>query len=143
LFNIVIAWTLLFEPLLYTAKITVGFSYGGKGIGFGLVCVLSIVWALFGRADSGFGGIAERLQYLQNYLVSDRPAYAFVCDILLLYSIFQPWLIGDNIQNVKAGRCHWVRECSEVCPRCRPSGLLQLLRGTGLGSACTFRKLIM
>jgi hypothetical protein len=47
----------------------------------GLVCVLSIVWALFGRANAGFGGIAERLQYLQDYLVSDRPAYAFVCDI--------------------------------------------------------------
>ncbi|KAL6845864.1 hypothetical protein ACP4OV_024439 [Aristida adscensionis] len=26
----------------------------------GLVCILSIVWALFGRADAGFGGIEER-----------------------------------------------------------------------------------
>jgi hypothetical protein len=67
----------------------------------GLVCVLSVVWALLGRSDAAFGGIAERLQFLQNYLFTERLAYAFVWDILL-YSIFQSWLIGDNIQNVKA-----------------------------------------
>lgn len=67
----------------------------------GLVCVLSIVWAFSGRGDSGFGGIAERWQYLQSYLFSERLAYAFLWD-MFLYSVFQPWLIGDNLGNVKA-----------------------------------------
>ncbi|GJN02679.1 hypothetical protein PR202_ga20057 [Eleusine coracana subsp. coracana] len=53
------------------------------------------------NSDAGFGGIAERWQFAQSYLFSERLAYAFIWDILL-YSIFQPWLIGDNIRNVKA-----------------------------------------
>lgn len=73
----------------------------------GLVCILSIVWALYGRADAGFGGIAERLQFARSYLFSERLAYAFLWDILL-YSIFQPWLIGDNIRNAKAGAAGFV-----------------------------------
>ncbi|KAK3142386.1 hypothetical protein QOZ80_4BG0345810 [Eleusine coracana subsp. coracana] len=151
LFNFVIAWTLLFAPLLYTdyrrdrfngsldvlwgcqmfltntflipymairlndsdsdtdrsppqrsqlGSVMVKNAPAVGAIG-GLVCVLSIVWALFGRADAGFGGIPERWQFAQSYLFSERLAYAFIWDILL-YSIFQPWLIGDNIRNVKA-----------------------------------------
>ncbi|RLM64768.1 uncharacterized protein C2845_PM16G09980 [Panicum miliaceum] len=73
----------------------------------GAVCILSIVWALFGRADAGFGDIAERWQYVQSYVFSERLAYAFLWDIFL-YSIFQPWLIGDNIQNVKADATEFV-----------------------------------
>ncbi|XP_062186146.1 uncharacterized protein LOC133889706 [Phragmites australis] len=149
LFNFVLAWTLLFAPLLFTdsrrdrykgsldvlwgiqmfltntflipymairlndldtdrstpprSQLGSVMVKGAPVVGAigGLVCVLSIVWALFGRADAGFGGIVERWQFAQSYVFSDRVAYALLWDILL-YSIFQPWLIGDNIQNVKA-----------------------------------------
>uniref|UniRef100_A0A0D9ZLR7 Uncharacterized protein n=1 Tax=Oryza glumipatula TaxID=40148 RepID=A0A0D9ZLR7_9ORYZ len=77
------------------------------GLTGGLVCILSIAWALFGRADASFGGIAERWQYVQSYVFSERLAYAFLWDILL-YSIFQPWLIADNVQNVKASATEFV-----------------------------------
>ncbi|CAN6235261.1 unnamed protein product, partial [Urochloa humidicola] len=154
LFNFVIAWTLMFAPLLYTDSrrdrfkgsldVLWGFQMfltntflipymairlnagtdqsppprsqlgsvmvkGALVVGAvgGAVCILSIVWALFGRADAGFGGIAERWQYAQNYVFSERLAYAFLWDILL-YSVFQPWLIGDNIQNVKADATEFV-----------------------------------
>nr|CAB3484762.1 unnamed protein product [Digitaria exilis] len=56
---------------------------------------------------AGFGDIAERWQYVQTYVFSERLAYAFLWDIFL-YSIFQPWLIGDNIQNVKADTVEFV-----------------------------------
>ncbi|PAN38546.1 hypothetical protein PAHAL_7G179400 [Panicum hallii] len=154
LFNFVIAWTLMFAPLLFTdsrrdrykGSLDVLWSFqmfltntflipymairlndsdtdqsptrsqlgsvmvkdaqvvGAVG---GAVCILSIVWALFGRADAGFGDIAERWQYVHSYVFSERLAYAFLWDIFL-YSIFQPWLIGDNIQNVKADATEFV-----------------------------------
>uniref|UniRef100_A0ACD5URC8 Uncharacterized protein n=1 Tax=Avena sativa TaxID=4498 RepID=A0ACD5URC8_AVESA len=148
LFNFVIAWTLLFAPLLFTdarrdrykgsldvlwscqmfltntflipymairlndpdkeqpppqaSKLSSLMVRGASVVGItgGLVCILSIVWAFFGRADADFGGISDRWQYAQDYVFTERFAYAFICDILL-YSIFQPWLIGDNLQNVK------------------------------------------
>ncbi|EEE61135.1 hypothetical protein OsJ_15072 [Oryza sativa Japonica Group] len=155
LFNFVIAWTLLFAPLLFTdsrrdrfkgsldllwgfqmfltntflipymairlndpdkdksppqtSKLGSVMVRGAPIVGLtgGLVCILSIAWALFGRADASFGGIAERWQYVQSYVFSERLAYAFLWDILL-YSIFQPWLIADNIQNVKASATEFV-----------------------------------
>uniref|UniRef100_A0A453C585 Uncharacterized protein n=2 Tax=Aegilops tauschii subsp. strangulata TaxID=200361 RepID=A0A453C585_AEGTS len=148
LFNFVIAWTLLFAPLLFTdarrdryegsldilwscqmfltntflipymairlndvdknqpppqtSKLSSLMVRGASGVGItgGLVCILSIVWAFFGRADADFGGVLDRWQYAQDYVLTERLAYAFLWDILL-YSIFQPWLIGDNLQNVK------------------------------------------
>uniref|UniRef100_A0ACD5UBH1 Uncharacterized protein n=1 Tax=Avena sativa TaxID=4498 RepID=A0ACD5UBH1_AVESA len=148
LFNFVIAWTLLFAPLLFTdarrdrykgsldilwgcqmfltntflipymairlndldkdqpppqeSKLSSLMVSGASAVGItgGLVCILSIVWAFFGRADADFGGISDRWQYAQDYVFTERLAYAFLWDILL-YSIFQPWLIGDNLQNVK------------------------------------------
>jgi hypothetical protein len=75
----------------------------------GLVCLLSLVWAVIGRGEEQFGGIIERTQYLITYLGSERLAYAFIWDIVL-YSIFQPWLIADNIANVKrdvVGLVNW------------------------------------
>lgn len=77
----------------------------------GSVCVLSLIWAFFGRGGEQFGGLTERTQYLVSYLGSERLAYAFIWDIVL-YSIFQPWLIGENIENVKrddVGFVNWVR----------------------------------
>ncbi|PKA47141.1 hypothetical protein AXF42_Ash017086 [Apostasia shenzhenica] len=71
------------------------------GLAGGAVCLFSAVWALFGRADGGFGNLVDRLQFLEGYIGSERLAYAFIWDILL-YSIFQPWLIVDNIQSVKS-----------------------------------------
>ncbi|CAL0315319.1 unnamed protein product [Lupinus luteus] len=69
----------------------------------GGVCLLSLLWALFGRTDANFGGIAERWEFLVGYLGSERLAYAFIWDIVL-YIIFQPWLIGDNLQNIQENK---------------------------------------
>ena len=54
-------------------------------VGFtgGLVCLVSALWALFGRMDGSFGGIAERWEFLISYLASERLAYAFIWDIVL------------------------------------------------------------
>ncbi|XP_062111167.1 uncharacterized protein LOC133822743 [Humulus lupulus] len=73
------------------------------GLTGGVVCLVSTLWALFGRMDGGFGGIAERWEFLISYLGSERLAYAFIWDIAL-YTIFQPWLIGDNLQNVQKSK---------------------------------------
>lgn len=69
----------------------------------GSACLLSLLWALFGRADANFGGMAERWEFLVGYLGSERLAYAFIWDICL-YIIFQPWLIGDNLQNIQESK---------------------------------------
>uniref|UniRef100_A0A1D1XWB3 Uncharacterized protein PM1478 n=2 Tax=Anthurium amnicola TaxID=1678845 RepID=A0A1D1XWB3_9ARAE len=78
------------------------------GIIGGAVCLFSILWAVHGRADGGFGGLTDRLEFLGRYLGSERLAYAFVWDIIL-YAIFQPWLIGDNLQNVEESTLGVVR----------------------------------
>ncbi|XWS34021.1 hypothetical protein CRYUN_Cryun21dG0003700 [Craigia yunnanensis] len=66
----------------------------------GAVCLLSAIWALYGRMDGDFGSITDRWQFLVSYLGSERLAYAFIWDICF-YTIFQPWLIGENLQNVQ------------------------------------------
>lgn len=70
------------------------------GLSGGLVCLLSILWAFYGRGDSNFGDLRERWEFLLSYLGSERLAYAFIWDICL-YLVFQPWLIGDNLGNVQ------------------------------------------
>lgn len=70
------------------------------GIVGGAVCVISILWALFGR---DFGSVSDRLEFLVSYLGSERLAYAFIWDICL-YVVFQPWLIGENLGNVEKGK---------------------------------------
>ncbi|MCL7049310.1 hypothetical protein MKW94_025252 [Papaver nudicaule] len=65
----------------------------------GVVCTLCLAWACFGRMDGNFGSLTDRWEYFLGYLGSDRLGYAFIWDICL-YTIFQPWLIGDNIGNV-------------------------------------------
>ncbi|BAA95768.1 unnamed protein product [Arabidopsis thaliana] len=72
------------------------------------VCLISALWSLYGRADGDFGGIMDRWQYLIGYLGSERLAYAFIWDICL-YTIFQPWLIGENLQNVKKNKIELVK----------------------------------
>lgn len=77
----------------------------------GAICLISALWALYGRTGSNFGGISDRWEFLIGYLGSERLAYAFIWDILL-YSVFQPWLIGDNLQNVersKIGMVNYLR----------------------------------
>ncbi|XP_008801140.2 uncharacterized protein LOC103715332 [Phoenix dactylifera] len=74
----------------------------------GTVCLVSTLWAVFGRSDVGFGGIADRWEFLERYVGSERLAYAFIWDICL-YAIFQTWLIGDNLQNVKTNNEQIVR----------------------------------
>ncbi|GLT76622.1 hypothetical protein SLA2020_482740 [Shorea laevis] len=69
----------------------------------GAVCLISALWALFGRMDGDFGSIADRWQYLLSYLGSERLAYAFIWDICL-YTVFQPWLIGDNLQSIQKSK---------------------------------------
>ncbi|XP_068661007.1 uncharacterized protein [Aristolochia californica] len=73
----------------------------------GAICLVSAWWAVFSR-DSSFGGLAERLEFLRSYIESERLAYAFIWDIGL-YTIFQPWLIGDNLQNVQENKVELVR----------------------------------
>lgn len=149
LFNFVIAWTLLYAPLLFTdcrrdrfkgslellwgfqmfltntflipymairlndvetknalpkpSRLASAMTRGAFLVGLigGSVCLFSPFWSLFGRSGGDFGGIAERWDFLQTYIGSDRIAYAFSWDICL-YAIFQPWLIADNLENVKA-----------------------------------------
>ncbi|CAN6972250.1 unnamed protein product [Brassica rapa subsp. trilocularis] len=151
LFNFVIAWTLMFAPLLYTdrkrdrfkssldvlwglmmfltntflipymairlndadpddkpskrSQLGEAMTKGASVVGLTgvTVCLISTLWSLYGRADGGFGGIMERWQYLTGYLGSERLAYAFIWDICL-YTVFQPWLIGENLQNVKESK---------------------------------------
>ncbi|KAI4357841.1 hypothetical protein L6164_001764 [Bauhinia variegata] len=79
----------------------------------GTVCILSLLWALFGRMDANFGAIADRWEFLVSYLGSERLAYAFIWDICL-YMIFQPWLIGDNLQNVQKNKARLVKYLSYV-----------------------------
>ncbi|XP_057765723.1 uncharacterized protein LOC130986348 [Salvia miltiorrhiza] len=148
LFNFVVAWTLMFAPLLYTDKLRDRFkgsidvlwgfqmfltntflipymalrlneaeeeytpretsqlgslmTNGASIVGLigGLVSLLSIVWAFYGRGDGNFGDLGERWEFLLSYLGSERLAYAFIWDICL-YLVFQPWLIGDNLQNIR------------------------------------------
>lgn len=69
----------------------------------GSACLISLLWALFGRMDADFGGAVDRWVYLVSYLGSERLAYAFIWDICL-YIIFQPWLIGDNLQNLQENK---------------------------------------
>ena len=69
----------------------------------GGICLISGLWALFGRMDSNFGSIGERWNFLVSYLGSERLAYAFIWDICF-YIVFQPWLIGDNLQNVQKNK---------------------------------------
>lgn len=69
----------------------------------GAVCLISAFWALFGRMDGNFGNVLDRWDFLLSYLGSERLAYAFIWDICL-YTIFQPWLIGDNLQNVQESK---------------------------------------
>ncbi|KAJ0987200.1 hypothetical protein J5N97_005556 [Dioscorea zingiberensis] len=87
-----------FKPSRLGSLMTSGASVVGL-IG-GAVCIISALWALFGRIDGGFGSVADRWHFLQTYIGSERLAYAFIWDVCL-YSIFQPWLIGDNLQNVR------------------------------------------
>ncbi|KAK1301331.1 hypothetical protein QJS10_CPB12g01493 [Acorus calamus] len=69
------------------------------GLTGGAVCLLSVLWSLFGRGGEGFGGVFERWEFFVSYIGSERLANAFIWDIFL-YTVFQPWLIGDNLQNV-------------------------------------------
>ncbi|KAI7727494.1 hypothetical protein M8C21_001510 [Ambrosia artemisiifolia] len=83
------------------------------GVIGGAACLVSILWALFGRADGNFGGVADRWEFLVSYLGSERLAYAFIWDICL-YIVFQPWLIGENLQNVEKSKANLVKYLSFV-----------------------------
>ncbi|KAJ0447576.1 hypothetical protein HanRHA438_Chr17g0813481 [Helianthus annuus] len=78
------------------------------GVVGGAACLISILWALYGRADGNFGGVADRWEFLVSYLGSERLAYAFIWDICL-YIVFQPWLIGENLQNVEKSKVNLVK----------------------------------
>ncbi|KAG0613013.1 hypothetical protein M758_6G069700 [Ceratodon purpureus] len=64
------------------------------------VGLLSIVWFVIGRPTEGFGDLAERWSYWIDTVSKDRPTYAFIWD-LCCYTVFQPWLIGDNLDNIR------------------------------------------
>ncbi|KAB1221040.1 hypothetical protein CJ030_MR3G018975 [Morella rubra] len=97
------------KPSQLGSVMTNGASFVGL-IG-GAMCLISALWALFGRVDANFGSIGDRWEFLISYLASERLAYAFIWDICL-YTIFQPWLIGDNLGNVqrsKAGLVNYLK----------------------------------
>lgn len=75
----------------------------GSVVGF-----LSVIWFTIGRPSGGYGNLVDRWNYLLHIIGSDRPTYAFIWD-LCCYTIFQPWLIGDNLQNVRIDRLEYVR----------------------------------
>ncbi|XP_020409665.1 aluminum-activated malate transporter 4 isoform X2 [Prunus persica] len=79
----------------------------------GVICLISALWALFGRMDGNFGSISDRWEFLISYLGSERLAYAFIWDIGL-YTVFQPWLIGENLQNVQSSK---IDQASSIHPR--------------------------
>ncbi|KAL2546494.1 hypothetical protein Fot_15727 [Forsythia ovata] len=85
-----------------TSQLGIIMTNGAPVVGLvgALVCLLSTLWALYGRGDGNFGDLRERWEFLLSYLGSERLAYAFIWDICL-YIIFQPWLIGDNLQNIR------------------------------------------
>ncbi|CAN4075628.1 unnamed protein product [Withania somnifera] len=83
-----------------------GASY--VGLVGGAVCLLSIFWAIYGRGYGDFGSTSDRWEFLLSYLSSERLAYAFIWDICL-YIIFQPWLIGENLQNIQEDKVGIVR----------------------------------
>ncbi|CAI9785361.1 unnamed protein product [Fraxinus pennsylvanica] len=85
-----------------TSQLGIIMTKGAPVVGLvgGLVCLLSTLWALYGRGDNNFGDLRERWEFLLSYLGSERLAYAFIWDICL-YIIFQPWLIGENLQNIQ------------------------------------------
>ncbi|CAA2974046.1 hypothetical protein CDL12_21493 [Olea europaea subsp. europaea] len=85
-----------------TSQLGIIMTKGAAVVGLigGLVCLLSTLWALYGRGDNDFGDLRERWEFLLSYLGSERLAYAFIWDICL-YIIFQPWLVGDNLQNIQ------------------------------------------
>ncbi|KAL5726200.1 hypothetical protein ACHQM5_009263 [Ranunculus cassubicifolius] len=83
------------------------------GLTGGAACVISILWALYGRMDGDFGSLTDRWQFMISYLGSERLAYAFIWDIVL-YTIFQPWLIGENLQNVEVNKVGIVSKLSYI-----------------------------
>lgn len=74
----------------------------------GTVGLISILWFFWGRPDEGFGNLSDRWTFFLEYLSSDRLGYAFVWDICL-YSVFQPWLIGDNLFNANTRKSEVIR----------------------------------
>lgn len=78
------------------------------GIVGGAICLISTIWSFYGRNDGNFGGISERWEFLLTYAGSERLAYAFLWD-LCLYTIFQPWLIGANLENVQKDNVNVVK----------------------------------
>ena len=77
------------------------------GLVGGIACAISILWALFGRMDGDFGSLNDRWNWMLRYVGSERLAYAFICDTVL-YTFFQPWLIGENLENVAENKIELV-----------------------------------
>lgn len=73
------------------------------------VGLLSIVWFAIGRSGEGYGDLADRWSYWVDTLSKDRPTYAFIWD-LCCYTVFQPWLVGDNLENVRADKKDLVKK---------------------------------
>ncbi|PWA97353.1 hypothetical protein CTI12_AA025580 [Artemisia annua] len=78
------------------------------GVVGGAVCLISVLWALYGRSDGNFGDLAERWEFFASSVGSERFVYAFFWDICI-YIVFQPWLIGQNLQNVEKMKVNLVK----------------------------------
>ncbi|CAI5510888.1 unnamed protein product [Closterium sp. Naga37s-1] len=67
------------------------------------VALASLFWAALARPDFAPPDLTVRAAFLADYLGSNRLAYAFAWDVLL-YSLFQPWLIADCLSALRRSR---------------------------------------
>lgn len=80
----------LYAPLIGGVSLTVG--------------VVSLIWAVIAHPDLA-GGMHERWEYFRQQASSDRVFWAFCLDMLLYY-VWQAWLLGDA--GTKASWHRWV-----------------------------------
>ncbi|CAI5947161.1 unnamed protein product [Closterium sp. NIES-65] len=67
------------------------------------VALASLFWAALARPNFAPPDLTVRAAFLADYLGSNRLAYAFAWDVLL-YSLFQPWLIADCLSALRRSR---------------------------------------
>ncbi|CAI7824732.1 unnamed protein product [Closterium sp. NIES-54] len=67
------------------------------------VALASLFWAALARPDIAPLDLTTRAAFLSDYLGSNRLAYAFAWDVLL-YSLFQPWMINDCLSALRRSR---------------------------------------
>ncbi|MEL7502202.1 MAG: hypothetical protein AAFN18_06995 [Cyanobacteria bacterium J06554_6] len=83
------------EPPIWLSKV-----FGLVGL---IVGTLAVIWFIFARP--AFGGLDQRSAYFVQQVLSDRVTLAFCAD-LVLFGIFQTWLMGSVMAE---GSQRWLR----------------------------------